>query len=102
MWVPLAGLTKDETRELIKARNVRSQDLHLAEELHQLTGGHPLWVNLVAMQAIRHEDGLHGALDLIKKGGATLPNTTKTIWDSLNSQQRSVLRTMAELDRSES
>ena len=61
-----------------------------------------MWVNLVAMQAIRHEDGLDGALDLIKKGGATLPKTTKTIWDSLNNQQRSVLRTMAELDRPES
>ena len=66
-----------------------------------MTQGHPLWVNLVAMQATQRIDGLHGALDLIKKGGATLPKTTKTIWDSLNDQQRSVLRTMAELDRSE-
>ena len=40
-------------------------------------------------------------MDLIKKGGSTLPKTTKTIWDSLNNQQRSVLRTMAELDRPE-
>ena len=101
MWVPLAGLTEDETLELIKARNVRKRDWHLAGELHQMTQGHPLWVNLVAMQATQRIDGLHGALDLIKKGGATLPKTTKTIWDSLNDQQRSVLRTMAELDRSE-
>ena len=101
MWVLLAGLTEDETPELIKARNVRKRDWHLAGELHQMTQGHPLWVNLVAMQAIQRRDGLRGALDLIKKGGATLPNTTKTIWDSLNNQQRSVLRTMAELDRSE-
>ena len=99
MWVPLAGLTEDETQELIKARNVRKQDWHMAGELHQTTQGHPLWVNLVAMQAIQRRDGLRGALDLIKKGGATLPKTTKTIWDSLNNQQRSVLRTMAELDR---
>ncbi|MCY4389211.1 MAG: SIR2 family protein [Desulfurellaceae bacterium] len=99
--IPLAGFTEDETRELIKARNVRKQDWHLAEELYQITQGHPLWVNLVAMQALRHKDGLRGALDLIKQGGATLPDTTKTIWGMLNAQQRSVLRTMAELDRPE-
>ena len=101
MRIPLAGLTEDETRELIKARNVRKQDWHLAEELYQITQGHPLWVNLVAMQALRHKDGLRGALDLIKQGGATLPHTTKTIWDVLNDQQRLVLRIMAELDRPE-
>ena len=82
--IPLAGLTEDETRELIKACNVREQDWYLAEELYQMTEGHPLWVNLVAMQAVRHrKDGLRGALDLIKQGGATLPDTTKTIWDSV-------------------
>ena len=101
MRIPLAGLTKNETRELIEASNVRKKDWHLAEELHRMTEGHPLWVNLVVMQAIRHENGLRGALDLIKQGGATLPETTKTIWAMLNDQQRNVLRTMAELDRPE-
>ena len=99
--VPLAGLTEDETRELITARGVLKQDRHLAEELHRTTEGHPLWVNLVAMQAVRHTDGLRGALDLIKQGGATLPDTTRTIWGMLNEQQCNVLRTMAELDRPE-
>ena len=53
------------------------------------------------MQANRHNDGLRGALDFIKQGGATLPDTTRTIWGMLNEQQRNVLRTMAELDRPE-
>ena len=99
--VPLSGLTEDQTRELIAARGVPKKDHHLAKELHQMTDGHPLWVNLVAMQAIRQKDGLRGALDLISQGGATLPDTTRTIWDMLNDQQRNVLRTMAELDRPE-
>ena len=100
--IPLAGLTEDETRELIKACNVHEQDWPLAEELYQMTQGHPLWVNLVAMQAVRHRnEGLRGALDLIKQGGATLPDTTRAIWDMLNAQQHGVLRTMAELDRPE-
>ena len=97
----LSGLSEDETRELLAARGVTKKDRYLAEELHRTTEGHPLWVNLVAMQAVRHQDGLRGALDLIRQGGATLPDTTKTIWGMLNDQQRNVLRTMAELDRPE-
>ena len=99
--IPLSGLSEDETRELITARGVLNTDRHLAEELHRTTEGHPLWVNLIAMQAVRHEDGLRGALDLIRQGGATLPDTTRTIWGMLTDQQRNVLRTMAELDRPE-
>ena len=99
--VTLAGLSQDETRDLIKACGVRNTDLQLAEELHRTTKGHPLWVHLVAMQAVRDHDGLRGALDLIGQGRATLPDTTRTIWGKLNEQQRNVLRTMAELDRPE-
>ena len=99
--VPLAGLSEDETRELITACEVPKKDHHLAEELHRTTEGHPLWVRLVTMQAVRHEDGLRGALDLIRQGGATLPDTTMTIWGMLNEEQHNVLRTMAELDRPE-
>ena len=99
--MPLAGLTEDETKELIAARGVPKRDHHMAPALHRTTEGHPLWINLVAMQAIRHKDGLRGALELIGKGGATLPDTTRTIWGMLNEQQRKVLRTMAELDRPE-
>ena len=101
MRVPLAGLSEDETRDLITGCGVRKTDRQLAKELHQTTEGHPLWVRLVAMQAVRHRDGLRGALDLIRRGGATLPDTTRTIWGTLNEQQRNVLRTMAELDRPE-
>ena len=99
--VSLSGLSQDETSELIKACGVRKKDRTLATELYQTTQGHPLWVRLIAMQAVRRSDGLRGALDLIHQGGATLPDTTKTIWGTLNEQQRNVLRTMAELDRPE-
>ena len=99
--VPLGGLTEDETEDLIRAHKALQQDHYVTQELHRTTDGHPLWVNLIAMQAIRHEDGLRGALNLIRQGGATLPDTTKTIWGMLNDQQRHVLRTMAELDRPE-
>ena len=41
--VALAGLTVDATRELIEARGIPRSDLHLAQELHLTTDGHPLW-----------------------------------------------------------
>ena len=100
--IPLSGLTQAETTALIKARGVETTDHDLARELHQTTNGHPLWVTLVAMQAVRHRKGLRGALESITHGGAELPDTLRSIWRSLNDQQRTVLRTMAELDRPES
>ena len=75
----LAGLTKDETEALIGACGIPKKDLYLTEDLHQITNGHPLWINLVAMQAIRHGEGLQSTLDLIKQGKPTLPDTTKTM-----------------------
>lgn len=98
----MAGLTKDETGKLIGAYGIPKRDLYLTEDLHQVTNGHPLWVNLITMQAIRHGEGLQSTLDLIRQGKPTLPDTTRTIWRTLNEHQRNVLRTMAELDRPES
>ena len=100
--LPLTGLTKGETEKLIAACGIPEKDLYLAEDLHQATNGHPLWISLVTMQAIRHGKGLQSTLDLIKQGEPTLPDTTRTIWKTLNEHQRNVLRTMAELDRPES
>lgn len=99
--IVLDGLTESETEELIKARGVPNRDLYLAKELRQVTSGHPLWLNLVTMQGLRHTNGLRGALDVTRRGGGTLPATTRTIWEVLNQHQRNVLRTMAELDRPE-
>ena len=99
--VALSGLSENNTEELIRAHERLDSDAHIAPELHGATDGHPLWINLVLMQALQREDGLRGALDLIKQGGATLPDTTRQIWHTLTDQQRDVLRTMAELDRPE-
>ena len=99
--IPLEGLSLNETKELITACGIRKEDQRHSRKLHQMTGGHPLWMRLIAMQAIRSQEGLASALKLIRQGGATLPDTTRTIWKRLNQHQRVVLRTMAELDRPE-
>lgn len=99
--ITLDGLTVEETEQLVGARGVPRRDVELVRNLHEVTGGHPLWVNLIVMQALRHADGLRGALEMTIRGGGTLPDTTRTIWGILNTHQRNVLRTMAELDRPE-
>lgn len=99
--IELSGLTESETRDLIAARGSLAKESPLAGELHEATDGHPMWISLIVMQALQRSDGLRGALDLIKQGGATLPETTRNIWRTLNKQQQDVLRTMAELDRPE-
>lgn len=99
--IPLSGLSLEETRALISACGIDTTEHGLAAELHETTKGHPLWIRLIAMQAVRMADGLREVLEKIKKGNATLPDTTRTIWNALNEQQKAVLRTMAELDRPE-
>ena len=54
------------------------------------------------MTPIFSSNGVSGKPGAVQRqGGATLPDTTKTIGGMLNDQQRNVLRTMAELDRPE-
>ena len=98
----LTGLTVNETEKLSVASGIPEKDLHLTTELHQITNGHPLWINLVSVQAVRNEGGLRKILDSIRQGVPTLPDTTMKIWKTLTDQQRNMLRTMAELDRPES
>lgn len=100
--LPLEGLTADETAELVAARGIPKSDCHLAKELHKTTKGHPLWINLIVMQALRNSGGLCEAIRQVDRGSAEIPDTTRTIWGMLNHQQQDVLRTMAELDRPES
>ena len=99
--LPLEGLSVEETAELIGARGISEVKHDLVTDLHRITKGHPLWVSLIVMQALRSGKGLSAALHSVSRGGAELPDTTRTIWGTLTKQQQEVLRTMAELDRPE-
>ncbi|MYK05710.1 MAG: hypothetical protein F4030_12080, partial [Gammaproteobacteria bacterium] len=98
--IPLQGLGFDEISELLQTHNV-SQDKEIVADLQKFTDGHALWINLILMQAKRSTKGLRHFLELAKMGGSTLPDTTRQIWQTLNDQQKEILRTMAELDRPE-
>jgi tetratricopeptide (TPR) repeat protein len=99
--ISLGGLSPAETHDLLVARGLPQEGVVLHGDLQRLTNGHPLWTNLVAMQSLRHAKGLAAILDGIKKGGGGLPETTRSIWNTLDEAQRRVLCTMAELDRPE-
>lgn len=100
--LPLAGFTKEETNELLSAHGIAIEGEDIGSRLHLATQGHPLWINLIVMQCVRERHTIDEALTVIHQGDATLPKTTRRIWNTLNKQQRDVLRTMAELDRPES
>lgn len=99
--IPLSGLNLEETIALMSGCGISDTEHDLGSELQEITKGHPLWIRLIAMQAVRVSRSLREAIDIVRRGDATLPDTTRTIWRSLNEQQRTVLRTMAELDRPE-
>lgn len=96
----LEGLAENEVQELVSAQGIHNSN-RLATELHEITEGHPLWVNLILMQARRTREGLQREIEAVRSGGSTLPNTTRRIWDALNPEQRNILRTMAEMRRPE-
>ena len=96
----LQGLEEAEVKDLVSAQGIREAN-NLASELHHLTDGHPLWVNLILMQARRTPEGLRREIEAVRNGGPTLPDTTRRIWNALNDQQKRILRTMAELDHPE-
>jgi len=103
LGVSLTGLSLDEAQELFVKRNLPKRDYDLIPAAHELTTGHPLWLNIIAVQAGRLTGGLAEVLGNIKKGHGTLPeNTLRSIWATLNDNQKQILRTMAELERPES
>lgn len=100
LHVPLVGLTDIEVRELLKLRKLPAVSVELYSDVHRVTNGHPLWINMLAMQSLRHSQGLEGVLRLVNSD-PSLPNTARSIWDTLTEHQKEVLRTMAEIDQPE-
>lgn len=96
----LKGLSSSETAELLRSRGI-SKGLDLVDELHALTEGHPLWISLAAMHACRNGGQLSAAVQMIRAGESKISTTARSIWNTLNDQQKLVLRTMAELDHPE-
>lgn len=102
--IALLGLSLAETTKLFELRGVSLENpktLQGIADTHSLTQGHPLWLNLVATQLARKKTNIDDLLSHIRRGDPeSLPTTMLTsIWDTLNENQQTVLRSMAEVER---
>ena len=100
--VELHGLSLNETFALFVARGL-SIPYDRITEVHDLTQGHPLWINLIVTQVIKNCVDIHGLVTRIKNGKASgLPNAMlREIWNTLNPKQQKLLRYLAEIVRPE-
>lgn len=104
--VPLAGFEKSDAMRLFEARGVVLADLGTQTQVDRackITNGHPLWLNLIAVQVAKQSVNLKDLLDRIEAGQSTdLPSQTlKAIWSTLNDNHRILLRLLAEAVRPE-
>ena len=100
----LRGLKYEETVSLFAKRipggNVNSLR-NVIERFHELTDGHPLWLNIIASQIGRKKESADIILKSLESGemDERANAMLRGVWNSLNDNQRSILRTMAELPR---
>ena len=69
--IELKGFPYEESVELLEQYNISIRNTEkdkLYQELHNLTQGHPLWLNLLAAQATRGIDKLEEFISNITKG----------------------------------
>jgi len=102
LQLELHGLTLAEAQQLFAARGLTVDPKHV-EEVHDLTQGHPLWSNLIAMQVLTNRVELSDLISRIRAGkDAGLPNAMlQEIWRSLKPKHQKLLRYLAEMVRPE-
>lgn len=111
--IKLQGLSKFDAQGLFSNYNLPfspSEISQLAEKSFNLTGGHPLWLNLIAAQARRGLDIAENFIRGIAPNSSFLEESLSSmlsnkilnaIWVSLNDKQRTLLMACAENVRSE-
>lgn len=106
--ISLAGLSYNESLELFAHYNIPFSATQLeafSQKAHTATKGHPLWLNLIAAQAIRgldtvnnFIDGLENKTDFKEEDFSSIlsEKILTQVWNSLNDKQQSLLRSIAE------
>jgi len=109
----LSGLSISDTEKLLKSYNIPFKDSEitsLTKNVYELTSGHPLWINFIAAQAKRGSENLNNFIRGIrtksnfdeKDFSAILSqNILLTVWNTLNENQKILLRGMSETIRAE-
>ena len=112
--ISLSGVSEIECEELFKFYNIpfKKEELKVfSNRVHKLTKGHPLWLNLIAGQAIRGIDTVNDFISRIENKTNFDENDFSVIlsekiltevWNSLNDKQRVLLRGLSETVKPES
>lgn len=111
--ISLLGLSVEESLELFSFYDIpvsKSVLKELAFTAHTLTKGHPLWLNLIAAQAVRGIETVNKFIKSIEdKSNFDEDNFSSIlseqildeVWNSLNDKQRILLRSLAEIVKPE-
>lgn len=106
--INLDGLSEDECLEIFELYKVsvnKSQLLELSQKSYQLTKGHPLWINLIAAQALRGIETVNTFIKSIEDktnfneeafSSILSEKILNEVWSSLNDKQKNLLRGIAE------
>lgn len=112
--IRLDGLSEKECFELFKLYEISINESNLkelAKKAHRITKGHPLWLNLIAGQAIRGIDTVYSFIKKIENKSSFDEDDFSSIlsdkildavWKSLNENQKTLIRGIAETVKSES
>jgi tetratricopeptide (TPR) repeat protein len=107
--IQLKALSEDETIHLFQEYTPPIQRAKLTEiaiQSHNLTNGHPLWINLIAAHAKRGEEAVQVFLEsyisnkAVQKNNPNYTlaeNTLDVVWRSLNTRQQTLLRGLSEM-----
>jgi tetratricopeptide (TPR) repeat protein len=99
----LSGLEEEDARDLFKYRFCKEIDKVAFGILYSKTAGHPLWLSIIAAQCFATDRTIESALEGFDVLDVVMPKQMlRKIWESLNDNQKHVLRTLAELERPES
>ncbi|HBN06469.1 MAG TPA: hypothetical protein DD434_11885, partial [Bacteroidales bacterium] len=104
----LSGLSEKETEEIFSLYNInicKEQLKELSKKAYTLTKGHPLWLNLIAAQALRGFEtvnkfiqSIEDKTDFNEEGFSSIlsEKILNEVWYSLNNKQQTLLRGIAE------
>ncbi len=106
--ISLNGITQEECYELFKLYNITVNDhdfQNLVSRAHKVTKGHPLWLNLIAGQAVRGGDIVKTFIDQIENksnfneddfSSILSEKILNEVWKSINDKQKNLIRGIAE------
>jgi tetratricopeptide (TPR) repeat protein len=104
--IPLKGINLPEAYQLFRLRGIKVDHSteREVEEIWERTAGHPLWLNLIAVQMNRNPQTAPAILQELRKGQVDdrTRSMLRALWKGLSDRQRTILRCMAEVSYPES